>query len=112
MPTANAATSAVIPPYRKGKKYREQKLSVKGHIRSFIFIILAIFSAAFGLKGFLLTNRFIDGGVTGVSLLISTLSRVPLYLLIICINVPFVIMGYKTLGKQFAIKTTLAIIGL
>jgi len=112
MPTTTATDGATIPPYRKGKKYREQKLSVKGHIRSFIFITLAIFSAAFGLKGFLLTNRFIDGGVTGVSLLISTLSEIPLYLLIICINIPFVIMGYKTLGKQFAIKTTLAIIGL
>jgi uncharacterized membrane-anchored protein YitT (DUF2179 family) len=112
MTDTKSTTTLDSGSYRKVKKYKYEKKSVKRHIRSFIFITLAIFSAAFGLKGFLLTNRFIDGGVTGVSLLISTLTLVPLYALIIGINIPFVIMGYKTLGKEFAIKTTLAIIGL
>jgi len=98
--------------YRKAKQYREFRVSAKGHIKSFAFIIIGIFSAAFGLKGFLLTNKFIDGGATGVSLLISALTVVPLYFLIICINIPFVVMAYKTLGRQFALKTSLAIIGL
>lgn len=60
----------------------------------------------------MLTNRFIDGGATGISLLISALTEVPLYLLIICVNIPFILLGYKVIGKQFAIKTTLAISGL
>ena len=60
----------------------------------------------------MLTNNFIDGGATGVSLLISALTNIPLYILIICVNVPFVILGYIVMGKQFAIKTTLAILGL
>lgn len=64
------------------------------------------------LKVFLLTNHFIDGGATGISLLISALTQIPLYILIICINIPFVILGYKILGKQFAFKTALAITGL
>lgn len=98
--------------YQKGKHYREKRVSTRGHIRSFVLILIGIFCASFGLKGFLLTNQFIDGGVTGVSLLISALSPVPLYLLIICINIPFVFMGYKTLGLQFAFKTLLAITGL
>ena len=98
--------------YRRAKRYWEFRVAAKGHLKSFIFISIGIFSAAFGLKGFLLTNRFIDGGVTGVSLLISARTVMPLYLLIICINIPFVIMAYKTLGKQFAIKTMLAITGL
>lgn len=85
---------------------------MRNYTRDAVFILLGIFSASFGLKGFLLTNRFIDGGVTGVSLLVSALSEVPVYLLIICINIPFIIMGYKTLGKQFAIKTAVAITGL
>lgn len=59
-----------------------------------------------------MTNKFIDGGATGVSLLVSALMSIPIYLLIICINIPFVIMGYRTLGKQFALKTSLAILGL
>lgn len=84
----------------------------KRHIKDFILITVGIFSAAFGFKGFLLTNHFIDGGATGISLLISALTSIPLYVLIICINIPFVILGYKIIGKAFAIKTTLAISGL
>jgi uncharacterized membrane-anchored protein YitT (DUF2179 family) len=98
--------------YRRAKHYREIRVSAKGHIRSFVLILIGIACASFGLKGFLLTNQFIDGGVTGVSLLISALTVMPLYLLIICINIPFVFMGYKTLGLQFAIKTLIAITGL
>jgi len=101
-----------ISPYQKAKLYRESRLSIKWHIRDFVLISIGIFSAAFGLKGFLLTNQFIDGGATGVSLLISALTKAPLYLLIICINIPFIVLGYKILGKQFAVKTALAITGL
>ncbi|MCU0469025.1 MAG: YitT family protein [Arcicella sp.] len=81
-------------------------------IKDFILITAGIFSASFGFKGFLLTNHFIDGGATGISLLVSALTGVPLYILIISINIPFIILGYKTLGRQFALKTTLAISGL
>ncbi|NOT94334.1 YitT family protein [Ferruginibacter sp.] len=90
----------------------EFKVTVVRHIRDFFIITLGIFSAAFGFKGFLLTNHFIDGGATGISLLISALTPVPLYLLLILINIPFILLGYKTLGKGFAIKTALAICGL
>jgi uncharacterized membrane-anchored protein YitT (DUF2179 family) len=75
-------------------------------------ITAGIFSAAFGLKGFLLTNRFIDGGATGISLLLSALTEIPLYILLICINLPFVILGYKIINRQFAFKTAFAISGL
>lgn len=80
--------------------------------RDVFFITLGIFSASFGLKGFLLTNRFIDGGVTGISLLVSALTSVPLYILLIGINIPFIILAYNTVGKVFAVKTVLAISGL
>ncbi|MDD5363363.1 MAG: YitT family protein [Ignavibacteria bacterium] len=87
-------------------------MNIKRHTKDFILITLGIFSAAFGFKGFLLTNHFIDGGATGISLLISALTSVPLYVLLICINIPFVILGYKIIGKVFAVKTMLAISGL
>jgi len=78
-----------------------------------VFLISAgIFSASFGFKGFLLTNHFIDGGATGISLLINALTKIPLYALIITINIPFIILGFNVLGKQFALKTALAISGL
>ncbi len=81
-------------------------------LRDSFFIILGIFSAAFGLQSFLLPNRFIDGGATGISLLIAEAYSVPLYWLILIINLPFMILGYRVIGKSFAIKTTLAILGL
>jgi len=94
------------------KGYREFKLLVKRILKDAILIGLGIGAAAFGLESFLLPSKFIDGGATGISLLITELTNIPLYLLIIGINIPFVILGYKIIGKQFAIKTAIAIVGL
>jgi uncharacterized membrane-anchored protein YitT (DUF2179 family) len=105
----------------KGKKYssfelakgmKELRISIIRLIKDFILITLGIFSAAFGFKGFLLTNHFIDGGATGISLLISALTNMPLYVLLILVNIPFIILAYTVIGKSFAIKTALAISGL
>lgn len=90
----------------------KNKVSITRHIKDFILITAGIFSAAFGFKGFLMTNHFIDGGATGISLLISALTPIPLYVLLIVINIPFILLGYKIIGKLFAIKTALAICGL
>ncbi len=98
--------------YEVAKGYREFLITTKRHIKDFFLISAGILSAGFGFKGFLLTNNFIDGGATGISLLISALSHIPLYILIICVNIPFVLLGYKILGRQFAFKTALAISGL
>jgi uncharacterized membrane-anchored protein YitT (DUF2179 family) len=87
-------------------------LAVKENIKSILLIILGIFSASFGLKGFLIPNHFIDGGVTGISLLISFSSEIPLSLLIFIINVPFIILGFSQISKTFAIKALAAIAGL
>ncbi|MGZ3885127.1 MAG: YitT family protein [Bacteroidia bacterium] len=94
------------------KGFREFKKAAFRHLKDFFLITLGIFSAAFGFKGFLLTNHFIDGGATGISLLISALTAIPLSVLIICINSPFIILAYNILGRPFAIKTALAISGL
>ena len=90
----------------------EFRIIVKDFIRDIFLIVIGILSAGFGLKGFLLTNGFIDGGATGISLLISALTGFPLPILIILVNLPFIIFGFTAIGKQFAIKTILAIIGL
>jgi uncharacterized membrane-anchored protein YitT (DUF2179 family) len=98
--------------YQNAKAYKKSVVANKRHLKDIVLIFAGILSAGFGFKGFLLTNHFIDGGATGISLLISALTNIPLYLLIILINIPFVILGAITIGKQFAIKTALAIIGL
>jgi uncharacterized membrane-anchored protein YitT (DUF2179 family) len=98
--------------YRLAKGYREFLIQIKHHIKDIFLITTGIFSATFGFKGFLLTNHFIDGGATGISLLLSALTEIPFYVLIICVNIPFIILAYKILGKTFAIKSALAISGL
>jgi uncharacterized membrane-anchored protein YitT (DUF2179 family) len=98
--------------YALAKGYREFIFLAKRHIKDFFLIALGILSATFGFKGFLLTNNFIDGGATGISLLVSALTDIPLYLLIIGVNIPFIILGYRIMGRPFAIKTALAIAGL
>ena len=77
-----------------------------------LLIVLGVSSAGFGLKGFLLSSRFIDGGVTGVSMLLSDVLGWPLSILILVINLPFIALGYRQLGRAFAIRSTLAVAGL
>jgi len=81
-------------------------------LKDTVFILIGIFSAGFGLKGFLLPNSFIDGGAMGISLLISEISGLSLSILIVAINLPFLILGYSQIGKEFAIKSIIAIITL
>lgn len=75
-------------------------------------IVLGTLSASLGLKGFLLSSRFIDGGVTGVSMLLSDIMGWPLSILILVINLPFIALGYRQIGRAFAFKSALAIAGL
>ncbi|MEO6523498.1 MAG: YitT family protein [Mucilaginibacter sp.] len=87
-------------------------MKAQATIRDTILILLGILSAGMGLKGFLLSSHFIDGGVTGISMLISDITSLPISILIFIINVPFLWLGYSKLGLRFAIKSTLAIAGL
>src|SRR5918993_1487010 len=88
---------------------------MRRHLREVLnaaLIALGILSAAMGLKGFLLSSRFIDGGVTGVSMLLADVSGLPLAVLIPVINLPFIALGYRQIGRRFAVKSALAIAGL
>ena len=105
-------TGKAFSGYELARGLRELRITAIRLIKDAFLLSAGIFSAAFGFKGFLLTNHFIDGGATGISLLISALTSIPLYQLIICINLPFIVLAYRVMGKVFAIKTMLAISGL
>jgi uncharacterized membrane-anchored protein YitT (DUF2179 family) len=77
-----------------------------------LLIALGILAAGFGLKGFLLSSNFIDGGVTGVSMLLSKVTTAPLSVWLPLVNGPFVIVGYRQLGRAFALRSALGIAGL
>ncbi len=81
-------------------------------VKNSTLITLGILSAGMGVKGFLLSSHFIDGGVTGISMLISNVLGFPLAIAILVINLPFIVLGYRQIGKKFAIKSALAIAGL
>jgi uncharacterized membrane-anchored protein YitT (DUF2179 family) len=85
---------------------------VLNEIRSYFLIIMAILSAGMGIKGYLLSSHFIDGGVTGVSMLLNNIFGLPLSILIPLINLPFIVLAYFQMGLKFAIKSTIAISGL
>ncbi len=78
-------------------------------LRSFLFLLAGVASAAIGLKGFLLPSHFLDGGITGISLLISRETGIELSILIALINLPFIFLGAKQVSKGFAVKTACSI---
>jgi uncharacterized membrane-anchored protein YitT (DUF2179 family) len=108
----NGINPGAVSPYRAARQYKAFLITVRSWIRDSILITLGIFSASFGLKGFLLINGFVDGGATGISLLVSLVTSIPLPVLIFLVNVPFFILGYNILGRSFAVKTAVAISGL
>ncbi|UOR04019.1 YitT family protein [Hymenobacter aerilatus] len=89
-------------------------LTPQAKLRNLALVILGILSAGMGLKGFLLSSHLIDGGVTGISMLLSDerVTGLPLAGLLPLINLPFLILGYRQIGLQFAIKSAFAIAGL
>jgi len=79
-------------------------------LKDSLFIVLGVLSASLGLSGFLLPNHFIDGGVTGISLLVEIVTGLPLAILLVAINLPFILMGRHTISRQFAVRSVLAIV--
>lgn len=73
-----------------------------------IMLVLGAMCAAFSIECFLIPNTILDGGVTGISMMINYLSDVPLSVLIILINIPFFIVGFKFLGKRFLLRACIA----
>ena len=83
--------------------------SIWSGIRSGLFMLCGVASAAFGLESFLIPNGFIDGGVTGISLLTHGETGIPLSILLLLINIPFVLLGWTQISVGFAIRSILAI---
>lgn len=81
-------------------------------LKEFFLVIVGVLVAGFGLKSFLIPNGFIDGGITGISLLVSFLTPISVSILLFVLNLPFIFLARKQVGNSFAIKTFLAISGL
>jgi uncharacterized membrane-anchored protein YitT (DUF2179 family) len=75
-----------------------------------IFTVVGVLSAIVALKGFMIPNHFIDGGITGIAILISSKLDIKIGILLVALNLPFIFIGYLRIGKSFAIQTTLSMI--
>lgn len=91
----------------------ERKLTKKelifNFLRKIFFLTLGPFIAAFALEVFLVPNNIIDGGIVGVSIILSYLTKINLGLLIFVINIPFFFLAFNKIGKKFVIQTFYAI---
>ncbi|WP_246277445.1 YitT family protein [Winogradskyella ursingii] len=81
-------------------------------ITEFGQIAIGIVLASIGLKAFLLPNGFLDGGVTGMALLLQTQLDVNVSILLIALSIPFLILGYFTVSKRIVLKSIISILGL
>jgi uncharacterized membrane-anchored protein YitT (DUF2179 family) len=88
------------------------RINLIQNLQDIVLITIGVLLAAVGLKGFLLPNEFLDGGVTGISLLINRLTGWNISVLLVIINIPFILLAYKQLSVEFTIKAMCAIVGL
>ena len=78
-------------------------------MKKYAMIFVGAIIAAFGLEEFLIPNNVIDGGIVGVSIMMETITGMSLGVFLVLLNIPFLFMGYKQIGKNFAIATLVAI---
>lgn len=80
------------------------------HLISFIGITIGAMLSAFSIQTFLSPNMILDGGVIGISMIVSKITSLPLSIFTIILNIPFLLIGYKNLGKKFLIKAVYAML--
>lgn len=88
---------------------QHKKLPLKEKIKRFSFVTLGAILMAVALELFLVPNKLLDGGIVGISIMASHLLELPLGLFIFLLNIPFFYLGYKQIGKTFALSTLYAI---
>tara|TARA_R110000787_G_scaffold283347_2_gene396022 strand:- start:5299 stop:6195 length:897 start_codon:yes stop_codon:yes gene_type:complete len=85
---------------------------MKKQISEYLQILIAVILASIGLKVFLLPNGFLDGGVTGIAILLSNLFNIDVSLLLVVISIPFLVIAWFTVSKKIVLKSTISIIAL
>lgn len=92
------------------KKVVHRSLSAKMIVKRMLFILVGALLMAVGLEFFLVPNEVIDGGIVGISIILSHLTDVQIGFYIFVLNLPFFFIGYKQIGKTFALSTLLGVI--
>jgi len=82
----------------------------KDSFKDYAFMLLGILCISFALKSLLIPNHFFDGGVTGIALLLYKKYHINIALIFVALNIPFLLLGGKLIGKSFAIKSIISVI--
>lgn len=82
------------------------------YLKKYLYLFIGSIITAAGLEIFLIPNNIIDGGVVGISIMLSAVTGWPFGAFLILINIPFLFLGYKYIGKHFAVATTFSVICL
>jgi uncharacterized membrane-anchored protein YitT (DUF2179 family) len=109
---ARPLTTRNIEEIQRLRAAKRARKVIRNRIRDYTMMFLGVLSAGFGLKGFLMPNGFIDGGVMGISLLTNQETHIPLSILIVLFNIPFLILGYWQISRLFSLKSIIAITAL
>lgn len=111
-----SAILAFLPIIHMRRTYLRSKKLYKIYILDLLlkipWIIAGAFMAAISLEVILIPNGLIDGGITGVSIMLSESLGLSLSALLFILNIPFIFLGYIHLGKRFAFSTMLGIVSL
>ena len=94
------------------KKYKSDTIEWKNvlNLNNFLQIVVGTSLAVLAMKGFMIPNKFMDGGITGISILLHEIFHINISILVIVLNSLFIYLGYRRIGKTFAVQTTLAVI--
>ncbi len=98
---------AQLSPHLGVKHRRISKIAI---LRRAVFLFLGAALVSVGLEIFLIPNRIIDGGIVGISIIMSYLLDLPIGIFLSLLNLPFLYIGYKQIGKTFALSTLYAVI--
>ena len=91
---------------------RHASRSWKDFLKKYLILFLGAFIASIGLEIFLVPNKIIDGGIVGLSIMAGAITGQEYGIFLVLFNLPFLYLGYKQIGKDFAIATSVAIVFL
>jgi uncharacterized membrane-anchored protein YitT (DUF2179 family) len=94
------------------RKYKSDAVEWKNvfDLKNFLHILIGISLAVLAMKGFMIPNRFMDGGITGISILLHEIFHINISVLVIVLNLLFIYLGYRRIGKTFAVQTSIAVL--
>lgn len=102
--------------YKIKTKFKKHKHMLSQNIREFVskyfFITLGSFIAAFALEGFLIPNNIIDGGIVGISIMVSYMTKINLGILLVVFNLPFLYLSFQHMGKRFVVTVLYSLVML